>query len=48
MATLTYMPTEHLPVLAPELIALADPDPAELGLELGEARGCRRGAVDAG
>ena len=30
MATLTYMPTEHLPVLAPELIALADPQPGEL------------------
>ena len=30
MATLTYMPTEHVPVLAPELIALADPRPGEL------------------
>ncbi len=30
MATLTYMPTEHVPVLAPELIALADPGPGEL------------------
>jgi 16S rRNA (cytosine1402-N4)-methyltransferase len=30
MATLIYMPTEHLPVLAPELIALADPAPGEL------------------
>jgi 16S rRNA (cytosine1402-N4)-methyltransferase len=29
MATLTYMPTEHVPVLAPELIALADPGPGE-------------------
>ena len=30
MATLTYMPTEHVPVLAPELIALAAPEPGEL------------------
>lgn len=30
MATLTYMPTEHVPVLAPELVALADPQPGEL------------------
>jgi 16S rRNA (cytosine1402-N4)-methyltransferase len=30
MATLTYMPTEHLPVLAPELIALTEPGPGEL------------------
>ena len=30
MATLTYMPTEHVPVLAPELIALVDPGPGEL------------------
>jgi 16S rRNA (cytosine1402-N4)-methyltransferase len=29
MATLTYMPTEHLPVLAPELIALCDPGPGD-------------------
>jgi len=29
MATLIYMPTEHLPVLAPELIALVDPGPGE-------------------
>jgi 16S rRNA (cytosine1402-N4)-methyltransferase len=30
VATLIYMPTEHVPVLAPELIALADPQPGEL------------------
>jgi 16S rRNA (cytosine1402-N4)-methyltransferase len=30
MATLTYMPTEHVPVLAPELAALIDPQPGEL------------------
>jgi 16S rRNA (cytosine1402-N4)-methyltransferase len=30
MATLTYMPTEHVPVLAPELIALVDPGPGDL------------------
>jgi 16S rRNA (cytosine1402-N4)-methyltransferase len=30
MATLTYMPTEHVPVLAPELIALGAPEPGEL------------------
>jgi 16S rRNA (cytosine1402-N4)-methyltransferase len=30
MATLIQMPTEHLPVLASELVALADPQPGEL------------------
>jgi 16S rRNA (cytosine1402-N4)-methyltransferase len=30
MATLTYMPTDHVPVLAPELVALIDPQPGEL------------------
>ena len=30
MATLTYMATEHLPVLAPELIALPDPGPGDV------------------
>jgi 16S rRNA (cytosine1402-N4)-methyltransferase len=30
MATLTYMPIEHVPVLAPELVALCDPQPGEL------------------
>ena len=30
MATLTYMPTEHVPVLAPELVALIDPQPGEV------------------
>ena len=34
MATLTYMPTEHVPVLAPELIALVDPGPGELVVDL--------------
>ncbi len=29
MATLTYMPTEHLPVLASELVALCDPGPGD-------------------
>jgi 16S rRNA (cytosine1402-N4)-methyltransferase len=33
MATLTYMPTEHIPVLAPELIALVDPRPGELAVD---------------
>ena len=30
MDTLTYMPTEHVPVLASELVALCDPQPGEL------------------
>jgi 16S rRNA (cytosine1402-N4)-methyltransferase len=30
MATLTYMPTEHVPVLASELVALIDPQPGDL------------------
>jgi len=30
MATLTYMTTEHVPVLAPELIALTDPEPGDV------------------
>jgi 16S rRNA (cytosine1402-N4)-methyltransferase len=29
MATLIQMPTEHVPVLAPELVALADPGPGD-------------------
>jgi 16S rRNA (cytosine1402-N4)-methyltransferase len=33
MATLTYMPTEHVPVLASELIALCDPQPGELAVD---------------
>ena len=33
MATLTYMPTEHVPVLAPELIALLDPRPGETAVD---------------
>jgi 16S rRNA (cytosine1402-N4)-methyltransferase len=33
MATLTYMPTEHVPVLAGELVALLDPAPGELGVD---------------
>jgi 16S rRNA (cytosine1402-N4)-methyltransferase len=30
MATLIYMTTEHVPVLAPELVALTDPQPGDL------------------
>jgi 16S rRNA (cytosine1402-N4)-methyltransferase len=30
MATLTYMPTEHVPVLVPELVAVCDPQPGDL------------------
>lgn len=33
MDTLTYMPTEHVPVLAPELVALCDPQPGELAID---------------
>jgi 16S rRNA (cytosine1402-N4)-methyltransferase len=33
MATLTYMPTEHLPVLAAELVALTDPQPGALAVD---------------
>jgi 16S rRNA (cytosine1402-N4)-methyltransferase len=33
MATLIYMPTEHVPVLAAELVALADPQPGELAVD---------------
>jgi 16S rRNA (cytosine1402-N4)-methyltransferase len=33
MATLTCMPTEHVPVLAPELTALLDPQPGELAID---------------
>ncbi len=33
MATLTRMPTRHLPVLAPELVALLDPQPGELAVD---------------
>ena len=33
MATLTYMPTEHVPVLAAELVALVDPEPGELAVD---------------
>jgi 16S rRNA (cytosine1402-N4)-methyltransferase len=33
MATLTVMPTEHVPVLAPELVALCDPEPGELAID---------------
>jgi 16S rRNA (cytosine1402-N4)-methyltransferase len=32
-ATLTYMPTDHVPVLAPELLALTDPKPGELAVD---------------
>ncbi len=33
MATLTYMPHEHVPVLAAELIELLDPHPAETAID---------------
>ena len=33
MATLTYMPVDHLPVLAPELAALLAPQPGELAVD---------------
>jgi 16S rRNA (cytosine1402-N4)-methyltransferase len=33
MATLTHMPTEHLPVLVPELVAICDPQPGELAID---------------
>ena len=33
MATLTYMPTEHVPVLASELIDLLDPHPGETAVD---------------
>jgi 16S rRNA (cytosine1402-N4)-methyltransferase len=33
MATLTYMPTEHVPVLASELIALLDPHPGDTAID---------------
>lgn len=33
MATLTYMPTEHLPVLAAELVELLAPQPGELAVD---------------
>jgi len=33
MDTLIYMPTEHVPVLASELVALTDPQPGELAID---------------
>ena len=33
MATLTYMPAEHVPVLAPELVALVAPEPGDLVID---------------
>jgi 16S rRNA (cytosine1402-N4)-methyltransferase len=33
MATLTYMPTEHVPVLATELIDLLDPHPGDVAID---------------
>ena len=33
MATLTVMPTEHVPVLATELVALLDPQPGEVAID---------------
>ena len=49
MATLTYMPTEHVPVLAPELVAVCDPQPGDLVVDCtfgggGHARRWRRGS----
>ena len=45
MATLTYMPTEHVPVLAPELIALLDPQPGELAVDCTFGGGGHAGLV---
>jgi len=33
MATLIHMPTDHVPVLAPELVALCDPQPGEVAMD---------------
>ena len=33
MDTLTYMPSEHVPVLAAELVAVTDPQPGELAVD---------------
>jgi 16S rRNA (cytosine1402-N4)-methyltransferase len=33
MDTLTYMPIEHVPVLASELVALCDPQPGEIAVD---------------
>jgi 16S rRNA (cytosine1402-N4)-methyltransferase len=33
MTTLTYMPTEHVPVLAAELVAVLEPQPGELAVD---------------
>ena len=33
MATLTYMPAEHVPVLAAELVAVCDPQPGEIAVD---------------
>jgi 16S rRNA (cytosine1402-N4)-methyltransferase len=33
MATLTNMPIEHLPVMAPELVAICDPQPGEVAVD---------------
>jgi 16S rRNA (cytosine1402-N4)-methyltransferase len=33
VATLTYMPTDHVPVLASELVAVLDPSSGELGVD---------------
>ena len=45
MATLTYMPTEHVPVLAAELIALCDPQPGETAIDLTFGGGGHASAV---
>src|SRR5918996_5164183 len=33
MSTLTYMPTEHFPVLAAELVAVLEPQPGEVAVD---------------
>jgi 16S rRNA (cytosine1402-N4)-methyltransferase len=45
MATLIYMPTEHVPVLAPELVALVDPQPGELIVDCTFGGGGHAGAI---
>src|SRR3972149_7019262 len=45
LATLTYMPTEHVPVLATELVALLDPAPGELGVDCTFGGGGHAGLV---
>ncbi|MGH2982436.1 MAG: 16S rRNA (cytosine(1402)-N(4))-methyltransferase RsmH [Solirubrobacterales bacterium] len=45
MATLTYMPTEHSPVLANELVALLAPQPGELAVDCTFGAGGHAAAV---